>query len=60
MSDGSRLQLHLKLPYKKDPREHPRVEALLAEGYLIEEIQRVTDKEIAVTLHRPARAPSGA
>lgn len=46
----SRVQLHLVLPYKDDPIEHPRVRAWLERGYRIEDLQRVTDREALVTL----------
>jgi hypothetical protein len=45
-----RLQLHLVLPYKLEAREHPRVRAHLERGYRIVDLQRVTDREVLVTL----------
>ena len=45
-----RIQLHLVLPYKFEPTEHPKISALLDEGYLIRQLQRVTDREVIVTL----------
>lgn len=44
------MQLHLVLPYKFDPIEHPEVASLLADGYLIRQLQRVTDREVIITL----------
>lgn len=48
-----RLQLHLDLPYKKEPREDPRVRAWLDRGYRISRLQRLTDRDALVTLERP-------
>ena len=45
-----RLQLHLVLPYKFQPREHPLIRQHLERGYRIEQLQRVTDREVIVTL----------
>ena len=45
-----RVQLHLVLPYKFDAIEHPEVARLLADGYLIRQLQRVTDREVIITL----------
>jgi hypothetical protein len=47
-----RQQLHLVLPYKFEPREHPRVAAMLAEGWKIVEVTRVTDRETLVTFEQ--------
>ena len=44
------IQLHLVLPYKFDPIDHRRVRELLAQGYRIDEFQRLTDREAVVTL----------
>ena len=50
-----RLQLHLVLPYKFQPTDQPRVKELLDRGYRIEHLQRVSDREVIVTLtNRPA------
>ena len=53
MERSERVQLHLTLSFKKEPREHPRIIALLDRGYRIAEFQRVTDKEAVVTLVLP-------
>ena len=53
-----RLQLHVELPYKFQPRDDPRVRAWLARGYRIAQYQRVTDREALITLAR-ASAPRG-
>jgi hypothetical protein len=45
-----RIQLHLVLPYKFDPADHHEVRAYLDRGYRIEQFQRVTDREVVVTL----------
>ena len=52
MAPSERIQLHLKLPYHQQPRDHPRIGALLADGFVIADYQRVTDQEISVTLVR--------
>lgn len=49
MTQVRRQQLHLALPYKFEPKEHPRVAAMLAEGWRIVEVTRVTDRETLVT-----------
>ncbi len=45
-----RIQLHLVLPYKDEAATHPRIKAHLERGYRIEQLQRVTDREVLVTL----------
>ena len=45
-----RIQLYLQLPYKFDPIRHARVRELLAQGYRIEQFQRITDRDAVVTL----------
>ena len=53
MSETPRkIQLHLVLAYKHEVREHPRIKAHLARGYRIVQLQRVTDREVLVTLNR--------
>lgn len=47
-----RIQLHLVLPYKDEAATHPRIKAHLEDGYRIEQLQRVTDREVLVTLLR--------
>ena len=58
MDPSERIQLHLELPYHHQPRDHPRIGALLAEGFVIADYQRVTDKEVSVTLVRALRKSS--
>ena len=55
MAAGSRLQLHIALPYKQEPKVHPRISRLLAEGWKVSGLQRLTDRDALVTLER---APS--
>jgi hypothetical protein len=45
-----RLQLHLTLPYKLEPREHPRIREHLQRGLRILQFQRISDREVIVTL----------
>ena len=52
MTQPRRQQLHLVLPYKFEPGEHPRVAAMLAEGWRIVEVTRVTDQETLVTFEQ--------
>ena len=52
---NDKIQLHLVLPYKFQPTEEPRVKNLLDRGYRIVQLQRVTDREVVITLtNRPA------
>ena len=53
MESGKRVQLHLSLPYKLEPGRHPRVAKLLAQGYRIAQLQRLTDRDAIVTLEKP-------
>ena len=48
--DRKPIQLHLALAYKFDPIRHQHVRQLLAQGYRIEQFQRITDREALVTL----------
>ena len=50
MNDSNRVQLHLVLPYKFEPREDPRIAAYLDKGYRIVQLQRISDREAIVTL----------
>ena len=50
MDRPEQLQLHLALPYRQQPRDHPRIRALLEDGYVIAELHRISDKEVLVTL----------
>jgi hypothetical protein len=54
MTPPRRQQLHLALPYKFEPQSHPRVAAMLASGWRIVEVTRVTDRETLVTFERAA------
>jgi hypothetical protein len=53
-AQAKRVQLHLVLPYKFQPTDEPRVKDLLDNGYRIEQLQRVTDREVLVTLTKQA------
>jgi hypothetical protein len=53
-----RQQLHLVLPFKFEPREHPRVAAMLDCGWRIVEVTRVTDRETLVTFEQQAAQPA--
>jgi hypothetical protein len=56
MPASDRVQLHLVLPYKFEPRDEPRVARYLERGYSIEQYQRVTDREAILTLVRDTDA----
>ena len=60
MEVPSPVQLHLELPFKKQPGEHPRVRDLLEKGYRIVQLQRITDQEVLITLAVPSATPSPA
>jgi hypothetical protein len=47
-----RVQLHLVLPYKIEIRRHERVRRYLEQGYRIEQLQRVSDREVIAVLSR--------
>jgi len=49
MEKPDRFQLHLVLPYKHQPMDHPEIRRQLAQGFRIAQIQRVTDREVLVT-----------
>jgi hypothetical protein len=59
MPASDRVQLHVALPYKKEPGHDPKVSRYLSMGYRVEELQRLTDRDALVTLVREAepRAP---
>jgi len=59
MERSERVQMHLTLSFKKEPREHPRIGALLEQGFRVDQFQRVTDKEVVVTLVRLASVQGG-
>lgn len=44
------VQLHLVLPYRHQPRDDRRIRAYLDRGYRIVQLQRVSDREVIVTL----------
>lgn len=56
MKHDRRIQLHLVLPYKFEPRENHTVRDYLARGYRIEQLQRLSDREALVTLAPPTRS----
>jgi hypothetical protein len=58
MERSERVQMHLTLSFKKEPHEHPQIGALLEQGFRVDQFQRVTDKEVVVTLVRP-ETPQG-
>lgn len=49
MASTRRTQIHLELPYKQQPKDHPRVKAFLDRGCRIEHVQRLTDREVVIT-----------
>ena len=49
-AQNDKIQLHLVLPYKFQPTDEPQVKNLLDRGYRILDLQRVTDREVIVTL----------
>ena len=56
MEQPDKVQLHLVLPYKFEPTDEPQVRGLLDRGYRIVQLQRMTDREVIVTLaHPPAQ-----
>jgi len=52
MDNPERIQLHLVLPYKHEARDHPQVKSYLDDGYRVVQLQRVTDREVLITLTR--------
>jgi hypothetical protein len=50
MSAPKRVQLHIPLPYKKEPVHDPRVAKYLASGWRVADLQRLTDRDALVTL----------
>ena len=57
---ADRVQLHLVLAYKFEPRQHHRVRAYLEQGYVVEQMQRISDREAIVTLAVPGEPSSPA
>jgi hypothetical protein len=49
MEKQDRFQLHLVLPSNQQAGEHPEIRRQLERGFLIAEIQRVSDREVLVT-----------
>jgi hypothetical protein len=54
-----RVQLHLVLPYKFEPRAHRTVRRYLERGYRVVQLQRVSDREALVTLAPGEPGPPG-
>jgi hypothetical protein len=59
VENADRIQLHLVLAYKHEAREHPRIRERLERGYRIVQLQRVSDREVLVTLERAAAVAAG-
>jgi hypothetical protein len=57
-AESDPVQLHLVLAYRHELREHPRVRSFLERGFRVVQLQRVTDREVLVTLSRGT--PDGA
>ncbi len=53
MTEPTRIQLQIALPYRDEPRRHPVIRRYLESGYTIEQLLRATDKEAIVTLAPP-------
>ena len=49
-----RFQLQLVLPSRQEAGSHPRVREHLARGFRIVQLQRLSDREVVVTLERAA------
>lgn len=49
-----RIQFQLVLPYKLEPRRNPTIRRHLDDGYRIERLQRISDREVVVVLTRGA------
>ena len=47
-----RIQLHLTQQYNIEIRKNRQVSRLLADGFRIIDLQRVTDREVVVTLEQ--------
>jgi hypothetical protein len=56
MPASDRIQLHVPLPYKKEPGHDPKIARYLSIGYRVETLQRLTDRDAIVTLVREPRA----
>lgn len=57
MAETGRVQLHLAMPYKQQPTDHPQVRSYLERGYRIVSLDRVSDREALVTVE-PAPQPT--
>jgi len=55
---AGRIQLHLVLPYKHQVKDHPRVRGYLERGWRIRQLQRLSDREVVVTLAALPPTPS--
>lgn len=56
MNGTERFQIQISLAYRHEPRTDPRVGGLLAAGWSVVGVQRLTDREALVTLARGAGA----
>jgi hypothetical protein len=45
-----RVQLQLPLAYRHEARQHPKIREWLERGYRIVQLQRLSDREVLVTL----------
>ena len=52
--DGSRIQLQLPIPYKRQARDDERLRRYLDLGFRILSYQRLSDQEVVVTLAAPS------
>jgi hypothetical protein len=55
-SEGGLIQLHLVHPYSIEICKNSKVKRYLELGYLIKHLQRVTDREVLVTLGQTAES----
>jgi len=53
---ATRVQLHLVLPFKHEAQDHPQIRGYLERGFRIVQLQRISDREVVVTLSRDATA----
>lgn len=56
MSAPERVQFQLRIPYKFQPTRHHEVRERLESGWKVEDLQRLSDQEVVITLIRPASA----
>ena len=52
------IQLHLTHSYKIEISRHPRVSSYLARGYSIINLQRISDRDVLVTLGGKTSQPT--